>query len=399
MKKILFFAFLMMAAIVITSCQTDDTYFDDIIRNADTVTIHTVEINTSPVVETPETIPTDENDPYYDDYIENQDFKHVVDIVFDGEKATATGDLSHCTATCDGAHVVVNIVGKKVNLRLSGSTQNGSIKIYGDYKYGLELNGLILMNPHGAAINSQNGKRMFLVLDDDTDNVLTDGTDYTEVEGESQKGVIFSEGKILVSGKGRLNILALGKSGIVSDDYIRLRPGVQTYIKASLKSGMKANDGLFIDGGIHNITVEGDGARGLNCESVITMKGGRTTILTSGNSLVEEGDTTSATAVKCDSILTVTGGSLLTKSTGEGGKGLNVDGQITITGGSVTVVTTGTHVLTAPKGIKSEVAINMTGGYLYSYSVNSQAYDAPKPTFTIAPEQWLTARRYYIVQF
>lgn len=398
MKKALFLTAILALVAITPSCVNDDTDFSKVIADNDSVTIRTISIDDSPTTDSAEVIPTSESDIYYDDYIENQSLERVVNITLSDADAAISGDQSRCTITHEGAHVKVYITGKKVLLKMSGATANGSITVYGDNKFGIMLCGAQIHNPHGAAINCQNKKRMYVVLQDGSVNKLSDGTDYHDTEGEAQKGTLFSEGKIIISGKGLLQVEGNARNGIATDDYLRIRPGVHTSITTSVGHGIKANDGVMIDGGVHNIVTRGNGARGIRCESLVTVKSGRTTVITSGASIIEDADTTSAACIKADGTLVVSGGALRLKSTGEGGKGINVAGNYTQTGGSVTVVTLGDNVLSSAKGVKTDNELHISGGNFYSYSVKSYAVDA-----IIVPykgyKKLLKANRYYIVEF
>ena len=64
------------------------------------------------------------------------------------------------------------------------------------------------------------------------------------------KACFFSEGKMLFSGKGSLNVYANCKAGIRSDDYVLFRPGNNIYVKATAGNAIKANDALYIKGGV-----------------------------------------------------------------------------------------------------------------------------------------------------
>ena len=173
MKKILLLMAAFALLFVAPSCESDDTDFSQIIADHDTVSIRNIQFNDAEVEDSAEQIPTDISDEYFDDYIENQELNRVINIAFNGEDATVSGDLTRCRILRNGAHLTVYITGKKVYLKVSGSTRNGSIKVYGENKFGIELCNAFIHNPHGAAINSQNKKRMYVVLAEGSRNVIS----------------------------------------------------------------------------------------------------------------------------------------------------------------------------------------------------------------------------------
>lgn len=383
MKKYL--AILCMA-LMTTACINDDTDFSDLIKanggsdgEEEIITPIDISLDFSDLQEDDDIVVTDESMPEFSDYEENTTWGYTINIVFDGESATLSGNTSRVRATVNGGHVTIRSTSNRVHYILSGNSDNGSFKIYSDNKFKLTLNQLSLNNPTGAAINNQCGKSLYLVLADGTVNTLTDGTTYTDTEGEQMKGTFFSEGQVIVSGKGSLAINANARHALVSDDYFRFRPGCKLHIQSALGHGIKANDGIIIDGGMFNIEVSGDGAKGIKCDSTMTVNGGRTTIITTGGvaitpaTTITPADTSSCVGIKCNYPLAINSGAILIKSTGEGGKGINNGGDIIMNGGTVKVVTTGIKGLTSPKGIKVDGNLTLAGGYIYSYS----AYGAP----------------------
>lgn len=307
-----------------------------------------------------ETIPSDD-----DDYVENRSFAHSISIVYDEGSVTLSGDTDQVTWDIDGAHVSVTST-TKVIYTLSGSSDDGSFKLYAENYQEIVLDGLSLTNPNGAAINNQCGKSTFLVLADGSNNTLTDGTTYEVPADEDMKGTIFAEGQIIVSGSGKLTVYATGKNGIASDDYIIFRPGNVINIYASAGHGIKSNDGVTIRGGVLNISQSAAGGKGINSEASVTISGGRTTIITTGTAELDGSDATGAAGIKADSMFVMTQGELNIKSSGAGGKGINCDQDITISGGEITVATTGKEYTggdgSSPKGIRAEGTITITGG-------------------------------------
>lgn len=325
-----------------------------------------VELDYTALSET-ETIPTDEADESYEDYVENSEFTKTITITYSDGSASVAGSVEGVTVTADGADVTVNSESKKVEYILKGSSSDGSFKVYSEKKFKLTLDGVTLTNPTGAAINIQSGKRVFVCLADGTTNTLTDGTSYTTVDGEDMKACLFSEGQLLFSGSGTLNVTGQYKHGICSDDYILIRPGVQINVTASKSNGLKANDAVVINGGVLNVSVSGTAAKGISCDGYMQVNGGRTTVITSGGGEYEDGDVSACSGVKCDSTFLMTGGQLLLKSTGAGGKGLSTDQALTISGGDLKVITTGQSYVygkldSKAKGIKSDTDLMISGG-------------------------------------
>ncbi len=329
-----------------------------------------ISLDRTPLSSDTETIPTDENDESYEDYVEHSSFSETVSIVYADDKATVSTLPEGVEATVDGAGVIINSTIKGVAYELKGSSSNGYFKIYSEKKFQLTLNGVSLTNPSGAPINIQSGKRAFVTLADGTSNSLTDGTSYNTPDGEDEKGTLFSEGQLIFNGKGSLEVTGNKKHGIVSDDYIRFRAGTNIYITASNGHGVKSNDYVVIGGGVLNIEVSGTAKKGISTDGYVLVSGGRTTILTSGEGEYDEdeNDVSGAAGIKADSYFQMDGGQLNIKSTGAGGKGINTDGEIIINDGDIQVITTGQTFTysgdldSKAKGIKSDTDVTINGG-------------------------------------
>ena len=354
----------------------------------DTITPKEIELDYSALDEGTESIQQDEDAVDYGDYVENTTWSTTVRINFEGETVTVTGKPSSVIINTDGAHVTVTSAAKRVRYIVSGTTANGSLKFYSDKKFQLQLDGADITNPHGAAINNQCGKSLYLVLNEGTTNTLRDGADYTMVEGEDQKAALFSEGQILVSGKGQLSIHSVGRHCMASDDYVFVRPGSQLYLNSSSGHGIKAKDYVHIKGGVINMEINCDGAKGINCDSLVLITGGRTTIINSGTSKVETdvdglAVSTGAAGVKADYNMSMTGGTLAIKCTGNDAKGINVAEPFIFGGGTLNVVVTGSQTTVAPKGVKCDTNCTINGGAFYSCAPNGKALDVDG-TLTIA---------------
>ena len=378
MKKNLHFSLLLLALVGMASCVNDDTDMDDIIAQY-MVEPAAVELDYSTLTEDDDTPVTDENDSTYNDYVENTSWDKVITIAYNGESATVTGTVTGVTVQASGAHVTVMNISGPVKFVVSGQTTNGSLKFYGDKRFQLQLNGADITNPTGAAINNQGSKSMYVVLADGTQNFLEDGSSYTMVEDEDQKAALFSEGQIIFSGKGQLDVTAKGRGGIRSDDYIRIRPGVKINVYSDALDGLRANDGIILDGGVINIESTGAGAKGVRSGGVMTVNGGRLIAITHGDTRVDveddQTDTTACAALYCDTLLVLNKGTIGLRATGDGGKGLNAKHNINIHGGSFTAVATGTRQYKKPKGVKIDGDFHIDGGYFYTYSRRSDPID------------------------
>ena len=384
MKRLHYIVLASLAAIAMTSCVSDDTDMDDIIAEY-LEEPAAIELDFSALTEPTDVPVTDEDDPAYNDYVENTSWSKVININFSGDAVSITGTVPGVTVQADGGHVTVLNMSGPVKFVVSGFTSDGSLKFYGDKRFQVLLNGADITNPNGAAINNQGSKTMYVVLAEGTVNHLQDGADYVMVDEEDQKAALFSEGQIILSGKGKLEVLAVGRGGIRSDDYIRIRPGVQLYIESSALDGLRANDGIIIDGGAINVETKGLGAKGVRSEGAMQINGGRLVAISHGDCRIgatEDGDadTTACAALVCDTLLTVNGGDIRLKATGDGGKGLNAKQDVIILGGSFQAVATGTKEDKKPKGVKVDGSFAIGGGYFYTYSRRSDPLEVSGTT-------------------
>lgn len=302
--------------------------------------------------------------PDEEDALENNSFTTEVNIDMSNPTAFTENGVE---VTVNGGHITANHSStKNICYVLSGTTTNGSFTVVGDKKYEVKLNNVNITNPDSAALNLLSGKRAYIMLVDGTSNTLSDGT------GGSQKGALYCKGKLLFNGRGKLSVTGNTNNAIHSADYIVFRKGNNIYANSTANHGIKANDGIFINGGIINVEVSAEAAKGINCESNIIVNGGRTTVITTGGGTydTEDNEAKGAACIKADSAFTINAGELWLKSTGSGGKGINVDTEANFTGGNVYIVTEGgqyksNNDTSSPKGIKADGSINISGGAIW----------------------------------
>lgn len=306
-----------------------------------------------------------------DDYIENTSFGKTITITFSKSgAATVSGDDAGIVSINGNDVTATNNTETIIRYVLTGETNDGFFKLYSSKKQAIVLNGVSITNPDGAAINNQSKKRTFIVLNDGTKNYLTDGTNYSDAtDNEDMKACFFSEGQLVFSGSGYLEVDANCKAGIRSDDYVRTMPKSNIFVDASSGNGIRGNDAVIVTGGVINVNVTGTADKGISTDGEIRIDGGRTTILTSGGYEYDEDDKdyTACSGLKADSVVTINGGELNIMSTGTGGKGINCDDMININDGVIRIITTGKRQKdskgsVSPKGIKADGNITVKGG-------------------------------------
>ena len=304
------------------------------------------------------------------DFLENWDAytngeMKVINIVWSAAAVSIDGSYDGVTITTNGADVTVVSTVKKVQYVLSGACDDGSFKVYSDNKFVLQLNGLTLNNPTGPTINIQKGKTaeddggyphksVYVLVTDGTTNTLTDGSGYEQsvtIDGvdEDQKACFFSEGQLLFSGAGTLNVTGNNRHAIRSDDYVRLRNSVVMNITANGEDAINGKDYLIVDGGTYNLSVSAAKGKGLKSDTIL-IAGGTTKITCTGSSaegieadylIINDG------LIEClakdDGInaaysIVINGGYIYTRGTSN--DGLDSNGTLTINGGVVVAVGT-----------------------------------------------------------
>lgn len=166
-----------------------------------------------------------------------------VGISYSGTTASvviAGNVANYVTATVNGAHVAISqtntadVDGDEITYTLSGTTTDGGLELDGSYKCTIQLAGVTLTNPSGAAISITNKKRIEISAKSGTTNTLTDGAN------GSQKGSLYSKGQLQLQGKGTLNVVGNTAHAIKSGDYIAVK-NLTLNITKAVKDGISCN--------------------------------------------------------------------------------------------------------------------------------------------------------------
>ncbi len=324
----------------------------------------------------------------------------TVFITFNGSSISVFNPLAFegVFVTLNGADVSVSSITetRDIYYSLSGTTTDGSFKMYSDKRYNLLLNGVNITNPDGPAINLQSDKKASVTLMNGTSNSLTDGSTYASAvinasgETEDQSATFFSEGQLLFSGTGSLTINGVGSEqhALGSDNYIEIDEGTIT-VNSAVKDGIHGKDGVIVKAGTVKVTATGDGidggggyidisggnittinaaadVKGISCDSTMiisggtinltisgnqskglassqemTLSGGTIIIKTSGAAVVENYDPSYCTAIKCDSTITISGADITITGTGAANKGISSDYNLNMTSGKAKITLSG----------------------------------------------------------
>lgn len=327
-----------------------------------------------------------------DDDVNDQTWSDTISIVWNGASATITGRNDSLNISNANGYVSINsaVTGTHILYLLSGNG-TGQLSIYGSYRHNITLNGLTLTCSNGPAINNQCHKKCYLVINGT--NTLTDGSSYA-TSTEDRKAAFFSEGQIIVSGAGSLTVKGNYKHSIASDDYIHLTDGFTGTLHLTAASdGLRANDGIYINGGTTTINAGNDGVQ---CDSIIVISGGVLDITATDKGIVDSlgitisGGTISISSkykcIKTKEYLVIKGGDIKaictgTSSGGGGGpwgggsssssspEGIEAKGTITITGGTV-------YSQSADDAINAGGDLTISGGYVMAYSTGNDGIDA-----------------------
>lgn len=323
-------------------------------------------------------------------YHELSTFGRKIEIEYSGATATVTSQIAGVKTDVSGAYVTIDMKSANVSgveIILKGSSADGGLKIYGANRFLLTLSGLNLESRKGPAINSQCKKRMFVRLAEGSVNTLADAKEYEEDDyylpgetsyTEDRKGCLFSEGDVIFSGNGVLEVKGRYRHGIATDGFMAIRPGVTLAVTEAARNCYHANGdltddiGILVMGGYVFGTTTAPAGKGMKCDRDIRIEGGKVVLGTSGDAIYDEEtfDTSSAACLKADAGVKISGGNVSLRSLGKGGKGINAGTTIDISGGKTEVVCSGTRYEYAPsltssaKAIKATEDITLTGGEL-----------------------------------
>ena len=239
--------------------------------------------------------------------------------------------------TTSGNHVSVNCVNqlKDVVYKLSGKSDDGSFVIDCPRKFYVVMDNLSLRSQQVVSpVRSFSGSTMTVVLPDGTSSELSDSSADTCNATLRSKGQIVFEG-----GNGALKVTANAKRAIQSGDYIEFNQGKVTAVSL-LGDAVKSNDYFEMNGG--ELIVEGTGIE--VSEGYMVVNGGVISCSSSlaDGKLIKVAQDTTVEGSETNGTLTMNGGEIDLTVDGNGSKGIKTDYDIIIKGGTLKGTVSGT---------------------------------------------------------
>lgn len=342
----------------------------------------------------------------------------VSDCVYISLSGT-TADCGSSDVKIDGAVITIQKGGTYV---LSGTLSDGMIIVdtAKEEKVHLVLEGVSIHSDNGAPIYIRQSDKVFITSASNTENVLSNGGSFEEMDGNSIDAVVFSKDDLTLNGEGALTITSPAGHGIVSKDELTFTSGTYKITAASHgisgkdniciansdftiiagKDGIQANHDedatlgfIYIVSGTFSITAEGDG---ISASGYMQLQDGSYQLLCGGgsenaqkktsdnwggfggtrgpggfnggrpgnsenSSSATETDSTSIKGLKASGDLVINGGSFDINAADDA---LHSNGNLTITSGSFLIAS-------GDDGMHADNALVVSGGYI----IISESYE------------------------
>ena len=193
----------------------------------------------------------------------------------------------------------------------------------------LILDGVSITSADYSAIYASQSGLLTIVLEDRTENRVSDGNTYTYPQtGEDEPdAAIFSKDDVVFEGNGMLTVSGNYMNGIRGKDRLTINSG--TYVIEAAEDGMKGKDAVEVNGGEITITAGSDGIQSNNNgeedKGYVRITGG-TTAITAGKK-----------GILAETLVEVTGGIIDINAQDDGihsGKNVRLfSGELTLSAG------------------------------------------------------------------
>ncbi|MBN1266423.1 MAG: carbohydrate-binding domain-containing protein [Anaerolineales bacterium] len=288
---------------------------------------------------------------FEDDDFASTDVGATTSITLKGDSIDAAG----AGVEVNGSSATITAAG---SYKISGILNDGQIVVdtQDSENVVLLLAGVDIHNESSASIYVANAEKVIITLSDGTQNNISDGGRYTNLDESGEpNAAIFSHDDLTINGDGALTVTANYNNGIVSKDDLKITGGIITV--TAVNDGIKGKDSLSILDGTLTVIAGADGLEATNAD-----ESGKGFILIEGGTL---NITAALDGIHAETILQINGGTV-DITTGGGTVNNSTDGG-GIWGGRGTEGNTDKPAESA-KGLKAGLAMTISGGI---FTINS----------------------------
>ena len=308
----------------------------------------------------------------------NQLIASPISADFDDDDFTSIANGATASITLNGDSISAG-EGVTVNGSIATITAAGTYEIRGTLNDGqlvvetedeenvtLLLAGANIHNASGSSIYVANAEKVIITLVESTENNLSDGANYTNLDESGEpNAAIFSHDDLTINGTGILSVTASYNNGIASKDDLKITGGTITV--NAVNDGIKGKDSVSIKDGVITINAGADGIQSTNEDEVekgfIAIEGGILNI------------TSVLDGIQAATSLSISGGDLTIETSS--GKGINAGINLNITDGTFNIASVDDalhangnltiddglfHLASGDDGIRSEISLTINGG-------------------------------------
>ncbi len=315
-----------------------------------------------------------------DDY--SWDNNSIVTITLSGQSAASRGD----GVTITGNQVTITAAG---TYSLSGTLSDGQVIVdtKDEETVKLILDGVDITSMNSAPLYIADAEKVVLILAENSENTLTDGSDYAyeNEEEDEPNSALFSDADLTLFGSGSLTVNGNYNDGITSKDGLIIAGGNITV--NAVDDGIRGKDYVVVKDGTLTITATGDGLKADNEEDAalgyITVSDGSVTVTAGGDAISAQTDvlisggtfnlaagggsgtwldeSTSAKGIKGLASVIVDGGMFNINTADDG---VHSNGDITVDGGTF-------QIASGDDGMHADAALTINNGEI----VVSESYE------------------------
>lgn len=250
------------------------------------------------------------------------------EVGYDEDTATAI-TLSDDASSCDSSSVSISdntiTITDEGTYLLTGSLSDGQVIVDADdKKVQLVLDSVNINCDTSAALYVKAADKVFVTLASDSENSLSNTSDFVAIDDNNIDAVIFSKDDLTLNGSGTLTVTAKYGHGIVSKDDLVITSG--TYQITAAKHALSGKDSVRIADGV--LTLDA-GTDGIHSENTDDDAKGFIYIANGDISITADSD-----GFDAEETLQVDGGNI---EVAAGDDGLHADGDLIITDGTINV--------------------------------------------------------------